>query len=576
MPSSDDRRRIPIWPIVATLLVVVGVVAVLPKGMIWSVSDDALAGNVHDEDEHHGIEWTVWQYGLELFVVHPRAIAGEPFDVVLHATHEQTGKALSSGTVELKIAGGGKVFESVPVEASDPGVWAVPVELPTAGEYDIRFTIDSSQVPSGSLTLDADPLTVYESEQAAESIAIADDEDHASEVHFLKEQQWRIGLRTAVLQPRSIAEQLTVPGKVVAPHGSETMVFAPVPGRVMWPPSGPFPRIGETVEAGQVLAVIEPSVAGAQSVQLLVNQAQLRTLDAELAAKQLDIEAKLATARADLEFANQEVQRLNSLSATGAVAGRKQAEAEYRQKQAQAAFEGYGRSSKTYEDAHRRLTKFLGNVGAGQGDDSQQDSLRVFLRSPLSGRIVAAEPTEGEYVGDDHLLFRVVDMKKLFIDANVSEYDLAKVEQSRGAKFRLSAYPERVLPIYGPGEGRLVFVGAVVDPDSRTVTVRYEVPNDDGLLRLGMFTDVMVETGRRDEAVVVPEVAVVDDSGESIIYVQTGGESFERRPVRLGLRDGDNVEIREGVAVGERVVMEGAYAIRLSTLAGGVPEHHHH
>ena len=369
--------------------------------------------------------------GLELFVVHPHAIAGEPFDVVLHVTDEQTGKALSSGTVALKISGGGTVFQSGPVEASDPGVWAVPIELPTAGEYDMRFAIDSPQVSSESLKLDADPLTVYESEQAAESTAIADDEDHASEVHFLKEQQWRIGLRTTVLQTQSIAEQLVVPGKVVAPHGSETMVFPPVPGRVMLPPSGPFPRIGETVEAGQVLAVIEPSVAGAQSVQLLVNQAQLRTLDAELAAKQLDIEAKLATAHADLEFANQEVQRLNSLSATGAVAGRKQTEAEYRQKQAQAAFEGYERSSKTYEDAHRRLTSFLGEVGAGQGVESEQDSLKVSLRSPLAGRVVAAEATAGEYVADDHLLFRVVDMQKLFIDANVSEYDLAKVERSK-------------------------------------------------------------------------------------------------------------------------------------------------
>lgn len=121
-----------------------------------------------------------------------------------------------------------------------------------------------------------------------------------------------------------------------------------------------------------------------------------------------------------------------------------------------------------------------------------------------------------------------------------------------------------------------MFVGAVVDPHSRTVTVRYEVPNKEGLLRLGMFADVMVETGRRDAAIVVPQEAVVDDSGEPIVYVQTGGESFERRGVQRGLRDGDNVEIRQGVSAGERVVIDGAYAIRLSTLAGGVPEHHHH
>ena len=576
MPSPHDRRRIPTWVILALLAALLGFLALLANTLIWPGSHEAYANAGHEEEEHNDVEWTVWQNGLELFVVHSLPIANQPFDLVLHATHVPTGEALASGTVALKLAGNETVFESGPIQADAPGVWTVPLQLPAAGNYDMALAIDSPQIPSGRLTLDANPLTVHQSPETAESAAEPHDEDHADEVHFLKEQQWRIGLRTTVLQPQSIAEQLVVPGKVVAPHGSETMVFSPVPGRITPPPDGPLPQVGDTVEAGQTLAVIEPSIAGAQSVQLLVNQAQLRTLDAELAAKQLDIEAKLATAHADLEFANQEVQRLKSLSQTGAVAGRKQTEAEYRRKQAQAALEGYERSHKTYHDARTRLTKFLGDFGAGQENEAEQDSLEVALRSPLAGRVVAADATAGEYVADDHLLFRVVDMQKLFIDAEVSEYDLAKVEGSQGAKFRLSAYPDRVLPIYGPGDGRLVFVGAVVDPHSRTVTVRYEVNNNEGLLRLGMFADVMVETGRRDAAIVVPQDAVVDDSGEPIVYVQTGGEAFERRGVQLGLRDGDNVEIRQGLALGERVVIDGAYAIRLSTLAGGVPEHHHH
>jgi multidrug efflux pump subunit AcrA (membrane-fusion protein) len=354
------------------------------------------------------------------------------------------------------------------------------------------------------------------------------------------------------------------------------MVLPPVPGRVMPPPGGHFPELGESVTSGQMLAVIEPSVAGAQSVQMLVNQAQLRTLDAELAAKQLDIEAGIASRQADLELANQEVERLTGLSDDGVVAGKKLIEARHRQKLAQATLQGYERSRDTYTEAQQRLAKFLGEVREGQGEEAEQDSLQVSLRSPLAGNVVAAEVTAGEFVGDDHLLFRVVDMQKLFIDAEVSEYDLAKVEASSGAKFRLSAYPNRIFSIYGPGDGRLIHIGAVVNPESRTVAVRYEVPNVDGLLRLGMFADVMIETGRRQNAIVVPRRSVIDDSGEPIVYVQAGGESFERRAVRLGLQDGDQIEIREGVTLGDRVVVDGAYAIRLSTLAGGVPEHHHH
>jgi multidrug efflux pump subunit AcrA (membrane-fusion protein) len=325
-----------------------------------------------------------------------------------------------------------------------------------------------------------------------------------------------------------------------------------------------------------VVAVVEPSIAGPESVQLLVNQAQLRTLDAELAAKQLDTEAKIASAEADLDLANNELARLEGLSGGGVVAEKRVIEARYRQKQAQVLLKGQRHLRDTYAEAHQRLAAFLGEAQTREGQLPGEESLQVVLRSPLAGDVVVSEVTAGEFVGDDHLLFRIVDMKKLLIDANVSEYDLAKVEHSPGAKFRLSAYPDRILPILGPGDGRLVFIGAVVDPDSRTVRVRYEVPNDKGLLRLGMFADVMIETARRRDVIVLPTRAIVDDSGEPIVYVQTGGETFERRTVQLGLQDGDKVEIRRGLVPGERVVTTGAYAIRLSTLAAGVPEHHHH
>jgi multidrug efflux pump subunit AcrA (membrane-fusion protein) len=149
------------------------------------------------------------------------------------------------------------------------------------------------------------------------------------------------------------------------------------------------------------------------------------------------------------------------------------------------------------------------------------------------------------------------------------------VQRSAGAAFRLSAYPERVFPLLGPSEGRPPSIGAVVDPDSRTLSVRYEASNPGGLLRLGMFADVMIEIDRRRDVLVAPIEAIVDDSGEPVVYVQREGESFARRPVELGIRDGDLMEIR-GLAAGERLVTRGAYTIRLSTLSGAIPEHHHH
>ena len=182
--------------------------------------------------------------------------------------------------------------------------------------------------------------------------------------------------------------------------------------------------------------------------------------------------------------------------------------------------------------------------------------------------------TSGELINNSHKLFHVINLDVLWIEANVSEYDLGRVRQAPGASYRLAAYPDRTMPILAGG-GRLIDVGAIVDPETRTVPIRYEVPNPDGTLRVGMFADLLVETNRRETALTVPKEAIVDEGGEIVVYLQRGGETFERRRVEVGIRDADQVEIRNGLAAGDRVATKGAYTIRLSTMSSAIPAHGH-
>ena len=78
-----------------------------------------------------------------------------------------------------------------------------------------------------------------------------------------------------------------------------------------------------------------------------------------------------------------------------------------------------------------------------------------------------------------------------------------------------------------------------------------------------------------NEAPTISESALVDDGGRPIVFVQTGGESFERRPVTLGERQGGRVQVTAGVALGERVVTRGAYLVRLASMSTQVPAHGH-
>ena len=74
---------------------------------------------------------------------------------------------------------------------------------------------------------------------------------------------------------------------------------------------------------------------------------------------------------------------------------------------------------------------------------------------------------------------------------------------------------------------------------------------------------------------VIPESAIIDDAGRPIVFVQIGGETFVRRPIKLGVRNGGMAQVREGLQAGDRVVTKGAYLIRLSTMSSSVPAHGH-
>ena len=103
----------------------------------------------------------------------------------------------------------------------------------------------------------------------------------------------------------------------------------------------------------------------------------------------------------------------------------------------------------------------------------------------------------------------------------------------------------------------------------------YEVPNPDGRLRIGMSLTVYVETARAEEALVVPTSALVDEDGRTVAFVQLAGETFEKRDLTLGIRDGPVVQVLGGLSEGERVVTQGAYAVRLASVSTTLPAHGH-
>jgi multidrug efflux pump subunit AcrA (membrane-fusion protein) len=166
-------------------------------------------------------------------------------------------------------------------------------------------------------------------------------------------------------------------------------------------------------------------------------------------------------------------------------------------------------------------------------------------------------------------LFRVVDASNVHIVGEVPEADTARVRLVAGADIELVG-DERRVPA-----GRVVSVGKVLDPQTRTLPMTFAFDNRAFGLPIGQAVFLHLLMDNAALRPVVPAAAVVDDAGRPIVFVQRAGETFERRPVRLGARDGDLVQITDGVSPGERVVTRGAYLVRLASLSTSVPAEGH-
>jgi membrane fusion protein (multidrug efflux system) len=155
----------------------------------------------------------------------------------------------------------------------------------------------------------------------------------------------------------------------------------------------------------------------------------------------------------------------------------------------------------------------------------------------------------------------------LKLDFPVPENDLSALREGLPVVARSTAYPERAFA------GRVSSIDSRVDPDTRSITVRAEIPNVDGLLKPGMFMSVTLERDRR-RAVLIPEEALVPEQQRQYVFVAADGR-VARREVRIGARRPGSVEIADGLAPGERIVVEGTVRLRdgstINDLAAAAP-----
>jgi membrane fusion protein, copper/silver efflux system len=188
-------------------------------------------------------------------------------------------------------------------------------------------------------------------------------------------------------------------------------------------------------------------------------------------------------------------------------------------------------------------------------EEADKPRLYQTISSPASGIVLEKMVVAGQSVQAGMTLYKIADLSTIWVYGDIYEYELPFVKVGQTAKISLSYAPDRSF------EARVAYIYPTLDPKTRTVKVRFELPNSaDRLLRPEMYgsVELRVPLGER---LVVPKTAVLDSGRRQLAFVAGGDGSLSPREIRLGDRVDDYVEVREGLQAGERVVTSSNFLV---------------
>src|SRR5712671_6098539 len=215
-----------------------------------------------------------------------------------------------------------------------------------------------------------------------------------------------------------------------------------------------------------------------------------------------------------------------------------------------------GISNQALKGARRRLEnldapeKFIAEI-----ERTREIPAYVSWPAPQDGEIVERVAVNGMRAAPGDVLFRIADHDVVWVLADIAERDLSLIELGQKASVRLRAYPDRVF------NGKVTLIYPHLMAETRTGRLRIELPNPNEVLRPDMYSDVEIATGTEAPVVTVSSSAVIDSGERQIVLLDKGQGRFEPRAVKLGRRGEGRIEIKEGLAENDKVVVSANFLI---------------
>ena len=475
---------------------------------------------------------TQWTNKTELFMEYPELIVGQEATFAVHLTRLSDFKPISKSEVQFVFSSQRGVEGSITeTEVQIPGIYGPDVIFERAGRYDLTIVIQGMVAD----TLQVNGIPVYSS---AEDVPAAHEEEDPNLISFLKEQQWKIPFATQKVGRHTLSESVDAHGELKPVQSREVIVSAPFSGIILSSANQSLPVEGQYISKGMSLIQLNPSI---------------QSSDGENYAQQfINAQSQLSLAKKNLERSK----RLYEKEAIPEVELEK-ARIEYRQ----------------------ALTQFQTINEIAQIDTStietysdSESSYRFEMKAPISGTVLESYIRPGMQVNAGEPLLRIADMSKMWLNVHVPAAERTAIQNPEAAVF----YVQGNEKMYGMDEvnGRLLSLGKQVDPQTRTLSMIYEIENKEGL-QSGLFVTAEIDTDQKENVIAIPESALIEEEGSYVVYVHVAGESFEKRAITTGIKNRGWMEVTSGLEEGEHIVTTNAYQVKLASLSSEAPAHGH-
>lgn len=317
-----------------------------------------------------------------------------------------------------------------------------------------------------------------------------------------KETQFLFDIYTQKLGMNDFSTGTKLFGTVIPSSAGAAVVTSPQNGRV----TSLKVNVGQQVVQGQILAVIEQNIEASSQVNLLAEKNRIN---------------------AEFEAAKNQYQRMKTIQDIA--------------------------SKKDFSEAEARYQQALGNKKLFNSSTGRT----IVLKAPIGGTVGNFTYTVGASINTGETIFTITNLSKVYIEAQVFDKDASKL--NTGGKYTIEGTNDATKQ----GEVKLIQTAQNINASNQSQRVLFEMYNKEGVFKIGEFVNINVFASQTTKQIAVPNSAISEIGGKSVVFVKDSAEQYSVSYVTVGESNGKETVINKGIEEGERVVINGTYQLKM-------------